>query len=69
MKKLSRKQQRDRLADQRHHEERVRKGSCAPGYDGPCWGPTQADYEWADQQMASLDAIDTLIEMSEGTQL
>lgn len=55
-KKVSRREQRDRIAEERHSELRIRNGGCAPGYDGPCMGPTFRDYAWADRQMLAAES-------------
>lgn len=42
--------ERERKAWTRHHEV-----GHPEGYDGPCWGPTAADYEYVDDLLGALE--------------
>lgn len=44
--------ERRRLAMERHRDV-----GHPEHYDGPCWGPTPEDYEWADRQMIPKVAV------------
>jgi hypothetical protein len=48
------KKERQRLAWKRHREVGEPEG-----YDGPCWGPTEADYAWVDAQTPAPPAPTT----------